>query len=69
MNISKMLKHTRNLLLCGIKIELPIQYLDVKESEVFLKSVSIICMASCVTATLALCSNYRDIYEVMQIDG
>ena len=40
-----MLKHTRNLLLCGIKIEshtqLYMSYLGVNENEAFLKSVSV----------------------------
>ena len=44
-NTYKILKHTRNLLLCGIKIEsrtrLYMSYLGVNESEAFLKSVSI----------------------------
>ena len=49
-----MLKHTRNLLLCGIKIESRtkpfMSYLGVSISEAFLKSVSIdilpICMVT-----------------------
>ena len=45
MNAYKILKHTRHLLSCRIKIEPRTKsymlYLDVNESEAFLKSVSI----------------------------
>ena len=62
MNANNMLKHTRNLLLCCIKIKsrtkLYMSYLGVNESEAFLKSFSII-MGHEHALTLSQKTNFR----------
>ena len=70
MNANKMLKHTRNLSICGIKIKsrtkLYMSYLGVNESEAFLKSVSIVCATTTRAISLPI---HCDVHQGEDTDG